>query len=199
MTEAQLFKILKALHPSDHSLGLFLCHDIPCPKHLSPTTFAHKLLILHGQSRLNTLGLAEILYRLDRLDLLETVLQISTQWIASHLQNHCPNLISEYRILLAHIYNQLTSFEASNLQFLLQASLKPAAITNAPSFLEFLLLLESLNLLGPSNLQSLQKALTSISRLDLAHKIHLFLQSPHSKWPSKSCIHPTTLQLLSPN
>nr|BAG59828.1 unnamed protein product [Homo sapiens] len=87
------------------------------------------------------------------------------------------HLVSDYRVLMAEIGEDLDKSDVSSLIFLMKDYMGRGKISKEKSFLDLVVELEKLNLVAPDQLDLLEKCLKNIHRIDLKTKIQKYKQS----------------------
>nr|KAF6336295.1 CASP8 and FADD like apoptosis regulator [Myotis myotis] len=153
-----IHQIDEALDEDEREMLLFLCRDVVAD--VSAFNVRDLLDSLNERGKLSHMGLAELLYRVRRFDLL----------------GH-PHLVSDYRVLMAEIGEHLDKSDMSSLIFLMKDYMGRGKTAKDKSFLDLVMELEKLNLVAPDQLELLEKCLKNIHRIDLKTKIQKYKQS----------------------
>ncbi|KAM6176028.1 CASP8 and FADD-like apoptosis regulator [Erethizon dorsatum] len=169
-----IHRVEEALDEEEKEVLSFLCRDVAVD--LPPSNARDLLAMLNERGQLSSLGLAELLYRVRRFDLLKRVLRIDRAVLETHLRRH-PGLVSNYRVLMMEIGEDLDKSDVSALTFLMRDYTGRSKTAKDKSFLELVIELEKLNLVAPDQLDLLEKCLKNIHRLDLKTKIEKYKQS----------------------
>nr|XP_019582344.1 PREDICTED: CASP8 and FADD-like apoptosis regulator isoform X2 [Rhinolophus sinicus] len=174
MTAEVINQVDEALDEDEKEMLLFLCRDIAAD--VTPLNARDLLDILSERGMLSLMDLAELLYRVRRFDLLKRILKMDKMTVEAHLRRH-PHLISDYRVLMTEIGEDLDKTDMSSLLFLMRDHMGRGKITKDKSFLDLVMDLEKLNLVAPDQLDLLEKCLKNIHRIDLKTKIQKYKQS----------------------
>ncbi|KAM5266051.1 CASP8 and FADD-like apoptosis regulator isoform 4-T25 [Hipposideros larvatus] len=174
MTAEVIHQVEEALDEDEKEMLLFLCRDIAAD--VTPLNVRDLLDILRERGMLSVMHLAELLYRVRRFDLLKRILKIDRMTMEAHLLRH-PHLISDYRVLMTEIGEDLDKTDMSSLLFLMRDYMGRSKIAKDKSFLDLVMELEKLNLVAPDQLDLLEKCLKNIHRIDLKTKIQKYKQS----------------------
>uniref|UniRef100_H0UT63 CASP8 and FADD-like apoptosis regulator n=1 Tax=Cavia porcellus TaxID=10141 RepID=H0UT63_CAVPO len=169
-----IHQVEEALDEEEKEALAFLCRDVAVD--LPPSSARDLLAALSERGQLTSLGLAELLYRVRRFDLLKRVLGMDRVALESHLRRH-PGLVSSFRVLMMEIGEDLDKSDLSALTFLMRDYTGRGKTAKGKSFLELVIELEKLNLVAPDQLDLLEKCLKNIHRLDLKKKIEKHKQS----------------------
>ncbi|XP_040084751.1 CASP8 and FADD-like apoptosis regulator isoform X2 [Oryx dammah] len=174
MSAEVIHQVEEALDEDEKDALLFLCRDVATD--VVPLNVRDLLDVLRERGKLSSLGLAELLYRVRRFDLLKGVLNMDTPTVEALLRRH-PHLISDYRVLMMEIGEDLDKSEVSSLMFLMRDYTGRSKIAKDKSFLDLVVELEKLNLVAPDQLNLLEECLQNINRIDLKTKIQKYRQS----------------------
>lgn len=174
MSAEVIHQVEEALDEDEKEMLLFLCRDIASDA--APLNVRDLLDVLSERGKLSTMGLAELLYRVRRFDLLKRILKMDRMAVEAHLLRH-PHLISDYRVLITEIGEDLDKSDMSSLIFLMRDYMGRGKITKDKSFLDLVMEMEKLDLVAPDHLDVLEKCLKNIHRIDLKTKIQKYKQS----------------------
>ncbi|XP_036175769.1 CASP8 and FADD-like apoptosis regulator isoform X3 [Myotis myotis] len=169
-----IHQIDEALDEDEREMLLFLCRDVVAD--VSAFNVRDLLDSLNERGKLSHMGLAELLYRVRRFDLLKRILKMDKRAVEAHLLGH-PHLVSDYRVLMAEIGEHLDKSDMSSLIFLMKDYMGRGKTAKDKSFLDLVMELEKLNLVAPDQLELLEKCLKNIHRIDLKTKIQKYKQS----------------------
>ncbi|XP_058156365.1 CASP8 and FADD-like apoptosis regulator isoform X2 [Dasypus novemcinctus] len=169
-----IHQVEEALDDDEKEMLLFLCRDVAAD--MTSPSIRDLLDILSERGKLSALGLAELLYRVRRFDLLKRLLRMDRVTVEAHLLKH-PHLISDYRVLITEIGEDLDKSDIASLIFLMRDYTGRGRTAKNKSFLDLVVDLEKLNLLAPDQLDLLEKCLKNIHRMDLKTKIQKYKQS----------------------
>ncbi|XP_044097232.1 CASP8 and FADD-like apoptosis regulator isoform X2 [Neovison vison] len=174
MSTEVIHQVEEALDEDEKKMLLFLCRDVAAD--VAPLNVRDLLDILSERGVLSAMGLAELLYRVRRFDLLKRIFKMDKRAVEAHLLRH-PGLISDYRVLMTEIGGNLENSDLSSLFFLMRDYLGRRKVAKDKSFLDLVIELEKLNLIAPDQLDLLEKCLKNIHRVDLKTKIQKYKQS----------------------
>lgn len=174
MSAEVINQVDEALDKDEKEMLLFLCRDIATD--VTPLNARDLLDILSERGMLSIMDLAELLYRVRRFDLLKRILKMDKMTVEAHLRRH-PHLISDYRVLMTEIGEDLDKTDMSSLLFLMRDHMGRGKIAKDKSFLDLVMELEKLSLVAPDQLDLLEKCLKNIHRIDLKTKIQKYKQS----------------------
>ncbi|XP_046513728.1 CASP8 and FADD-like apoptosis regulator isoform X2 [Equus quagga] len=194
MSAEVIHQVEEALDEDEKEMLLFLCRDVAAD--VAPLNVRDLLDILRERGNLSPGGLAELLYRVRRFDLLKRILKMDKTAVEAHLRRH-PRLVSDYRVLMTEIGEDLDKSDVSSLIFLMRDYMGRSKIAKDKSFLDLVIELEKLNLLAPDQLDLLEKCLKNIHRIDLKTKIQKYRQSAIA--PGTGTSYVNALQASLPN
>nr|XP_005601737.1 CASP8 and FADD-like apoptosis regulator isoform X2 [Equus caballus]XP_008540431.1 PREDICTED: CASP8 and FADD-like apoptosis regulator isoform X2 [Equus przewalskii] len=194
MSAEVIHQVEEALDEDEKEMLLFLCRDVAAD--VAPLNVRDLLDILRERGNLSSGGLAELLYRVRRFDLLKRILKMDKTAVEAHLRRH-PRLVSDYRVLMTEIGEDLDKSDVSSLIFLMRDYMGRSKIAKDKSFLDLVIELEKLNLLAPDQLDLLEKCLKNIHRIDLKTKIQKYRQSAIA--PGTGTSYVNALQASLPN
>ncbi|XP_008591550.1 PREDICTED: CASP8 and FADD-like apoptosis regulator isoform X1 [Galeopterus variegatus] len=174
MSAEVIHEVEEALDKDEKEMLLFLCRDVAAD--VVPPNVRDLLDVLNERGKLSAVALAELLYRVRRFDLLKRILKMDKTAVEAHLLRH-PHLVSDYRVLMTEIGEDLDESDVSSLIFLMRDYTGRGKIAKDKSFLDLVIELEKLNLIAPDQLDLLEKCLKNIHRIDLKTKIQKYKQS----------------------
>ncbi|KAL1268270.1 hypothetical protein QQF64_033633 [Cirrhinus molitorella] len=119
--------------------------------------------------------LMELILKIKRYDLLREVLSTSKSAVEGLLKNG--HSVSEYRVLMADVSEDMDTDDLKSLTFLLRGTLPKQKLENVQNFLDIVVELEKLDQLSSENMDLIEHCLKSIHRVDLAKKISLYQQT----------------------
>lgn len=169
-----IHQVEESLDEDEKEMMLFLCRDVA--ENLAPPNVRELLGSLSERGQLSVATLAELLYRVRRFDLLKRVLKTDKAAVEAHLHRN-PHLVSDYRVLMMEIGENLDKSDVSSLIFLTRDYTGRGKVTKDKSFLDLVIELEKLNLIASDQLNLLEKCLKNIHRIDLKTKIQKYTQS----------------------
>ncbi|XP_054828162.1 CASP8 and FADD-like apoptosis regulator [Eublepharis macularius] len=170
---AILYQIEQELDKDEKDTMLFLCQDLVPDL---PPPDARKLLVaLNEREMLTACGLAELLYRMKRFDLLKKVLGTGRAAVETSLARN-PQMLSPYRVLMTEISEDLDKEDLESFVFLLldHSGMSYLKKAKEKSFLGIITDLEKLDLVSPNQLDLIENCLLNIHRKDLAKKIQKY-------------------------
>ncbi|KAM8789701.1 CASP8 and FADD-like apoptosis regulator isoform 1-T1 [Rhynchonycteris naso] len=174
MSAEVIHQVDEALDEDEKEMLLFLCRDVA--EDAMSLNIRDLLDSLREKGKLSDMDLAELLYRVRRFDLLKRILRMDKMTVEAYLRSH-PHLISDYRVLITEIGENLDKSDMSSLIFLMRDYMSRGKTAKDKSFLDFVMDLEKLNLVAPDQLDLLEKCLKNIHRIDLKKKIQKYKQS----------------------
>ncbi|XP_045703528.1 CASP8 and FADD-like apoptosis regulator isoform X4 [Phyllostomus hastatus] len=176
MSAEVIHQIEEALDDDEKEMLLFLCRDVAAD--VTACNVRDLLDSLNERGKMTIMGLAELLYRVRRFDLLKRILKMDKMTVEAYLLRH-PHLISDYRVLMTEIGDNLDNSDMSSLIFLMRDYMGrgKTAKNKDKSFLDLVMELEKLNLVAPDQLDLLERCLKTIHRIDLKTKIQKYKQS----------------------
>ncbi|XP_069851903.1 CASP8 and FADD-like apoptosis regulator isoform X2 [Dipodomys merriami] len=175
VSSAVIHQVEEALDEDERERLLFLCRDVVTDEVLP--NVRDLLDTLRERGKLSILGLAELLYRMGRFDLLKRILKMDRRTVEAHLRGNPHHLVSDYRVLITEIDENLAKSDVSSLIFLMRDYIGRAKTAKDKSFLDLVNELEKLDLISPDQLNLLETCLKNIHRVDLKIKIQKYKQS----------------------
>ncbi|XP_052421098.1 CASP8 and FADD-like apoptosis regulator [Carassius gibelio] len=127
------------------------------------------------QMRMDYVFLMELILRIKRYDLLREVLSTNKSTVEGLLKNS--HSVSEYRVLMADVSEDMDTENLKSLAFLLRGTLPKHKLENVQSFLDIVVELEKLDQLSSEKMDLIEHCLRSIHRADLAKKISHYQQT----------------------
>ncbi|XP_057192091.1 CASP8 and FADD-like apoptosis regulator isoform X1 [Triplophysa rosa] len=118
--------------------------------------------------------LTELMLRIKRYDLLRDVLSTSKGTVEGMLENS--GVVSEYRVLMADVSEDMDTHDLKSLTFLLRDTLPKHKVQNIQSFLDIVVELEKVEQLSSDKTDRIEHLMRSIHRADLAKKIRHYQQ-----------------------
>ncbi|XP_007933391.2 CASP8 and FADD-like apoptosis regulator [Orycteropus afer afer] len=174
VSAAVIHQVEEALDEDEKEVLLFLCRDVAAD--VAPPDVRDLLDILSERGKLSAMDLAELLYRMRRFDLLKRILKMDRAAVETLLLRH-RHLVSDYRVLLTEISEDLDKADVSSLIFLMRDYIGRGKLAKDKSFLDLVVELEKQNLVAPDRLDLLETCLKTIHRIDLKTKIQKYKQS----------------------
>lgn len=169
-----IHQVEESLDEDEKEMLLFLCRDVT--ENLAAPNVRDLLDSLSERGQLSFAALAELLYRVRRFDLLKRILKTDKAAVEDHLCRN-PHLVSDYRVLLMEIGENLDQSDVSSLIFLTRDYTGRSKVAKDKSFLDLVIELEKQNLIASDQLNLLEKCLKNIHRIDLKTKIQKYTQS----------------------
>ncbi|XP_043105107.1 CASP8 and FADD-like apoptosis regulator [Puntigrus tetrazona] len=127
------------------------------------------------QARTDYTFLMELVLRIKRYDLLREVLSTDKSSVEGLLKNG--HSVSQYRVLMADVGEDMDSEDLKSMMFLLKGTLPQKKLENVQSFLDVVVELEKLDQLSSEKMDLLERCLRSIHRADLAQRIRHYQQT----------------------
>uniref|UniRef100_G1PSK3 Caspase-8 n=1 Tax=Myotis lucifugus TaxID=59463 RepID=G1PSK3_MYOLU len=163
-----LYEIGEALSSDEVASLKFLCLDyIPLRKQ-EPIKDALMLFEKLQEKKMleedNLSFLRELLFRIDRLDLLEKRLKTSQEQMRRELQIPGRAQISAYRVMLFQISEDVTAPELKDFKFFLNRELSRCKLADSMSLLDIFMEMEKRLILGEKNLDTLKRICGQINR-----------------------------------
>ncbi|NWI16071.1 CFLAR regulator, partial [Crypturellus soui] len=193
---ALIHQIEQELDKEEDELMIFLCRDLA--PDLVTADLRELLVALNEREILSQSGLSELLYRVKRFDMLRRILKTEKATVEANLAR-CPRLISDYRVLMAEINENLEKEEVDSLVFLLRDYLPRMKMGKDKSFIALVIDLEKLNLVAPNQLDLLEDCFQNIHRIDLIRKIQKYKQEAIMPSVHSQPVYVNALQASLPN
>ncbi|XP_053135555.1 CASP8 and FADD-like apoptosis regulator isoform X2 [Hemicordylus capensis] len=192
---AILHQIEQELDMDEKETMVFLCRDLV--PDLSAPDVRKIFVALNEREELTDTSLAELLYRLKRFDLLRKFLGIGRAAVEASL-SRCPQMVSNYRVLLTEINEDLDKDDLDALVFLLMGDreMSYAKMAKDKNFLAIITDLEKLDLVSPDQLDFLENCLRNIHRKDLAKKIQKYQREAPVHTIGTPALYANALQVL---
>ncbi|XP_045431360.1 caspase-8 isoform X2 [Pipistrellus kuhlii] len=172
-----LYEIGEALNSYEVAALKFLSLDYIPPRKQEPIKDALMLFEKLQEKRMleesNLSFLRELLFRIDRLDLLEKGLKTSKEEMQKELQIPGRAQISAYRVMLFQISEDVTAQELKDFKFFLNQELSRYKLAESMSLLDIFMEMEKRLILGERNLDTLKKICRQIN-LSLLDKISAY-------------------------
>ncbi|NXI50836.1 CFLAR regulator, partial [Chloroceryle aenea] len=193
---ALIYQIEQELDKEEEEMMLFLCRDLA--PDLATADLRELLVALNEREKLSFLGLSELLYRVKRFDLLRRILKTEKATVEANLARSL-RLVSDYRVLMAELSEDLEKEEVGSLVFLLRDYTSRMKMAKDKSFLALVIDLEKRNLVAPNQLDLIENCFHSIHRIDLIRKIQKYKhEALVSSVPSQP-VYVNALQASLPN
>lgn len=186
-------KVTSSLSSDESKILLYLCTDLfnnSCVEELRGDllAFAQQNPNQAGQTHSGNALLMELMFQMKRYDLLRKVFGTNKQQVEGILRKE--RVISDYRVLMADVSENLDKEDLQSLIFLLSSILPKERSTRATSFLDVVVELEKLNEVSCEKLDFLEKCLKNIRRNDLVKKI----QAYRNRGQNMPCAAPNTFK-----
>ncbi|KAG1949815.1 CASP8 and FADD-like apoptosis regulator a [Pimephales promelas] len=155
----------------------YLCTDLftnSCVEDLRGAllAFAKQRQNQTGQSQAGDALLMELMFRMKRFDVLKKVFGTNRQQVERILQEG--RALSDYRVLMADMNENLDKEELQSLIFLLNSILPKERMARATSFLDVVVELEKLDEVSCDKLELLEHCLKNLKRMDLVKRIQAY-------------------------
>ncbi|XP_019945252.1 CASP8 and FADD-like apoptosis regulator isoform X2 [Paralichthys olivaceus] len=166
-------QIAEALSSSERRSLFYLCESpqtddsTACAKEM----LKNKVICQDG----GQLFLAELLSQLRRFDILRRVCRISKEEVESIPK--CQQVLPRFRVLMAHISEDLAHEDLDNVKFLMGSMLPRETMEKAKNFLDVIIELEKQDQVSPERVDIVEKCLINIGRVDLAKKVTKYKMS----------------------
>uniref|UniRef100_A0A663LYD2 CASP8 and FADD-like apoptosis regulator n=1 Tax=Athene cunicularia TaxID=194338 RepID=A0A663LYD2_ATHCN len=191
-----IHQIEQELDKDEEEMVVFLCRDLA--PDLATADLRELLVALNEREKLSFLGLSELLYRVKRFDLLRRILKTEKATVEANLARSL-RLVSDYRVLMVEINENLEKEEVSSLVFLLRDYAPRMKMVKDKSFLALVIDLEKLNLVAPNQLDLLENCFRNIHRVDLIRKIQKFRHEALMSSGHSQPVYVNALQASLPN
>ncbi|XP_035029786.2 CASP8 and FADD-like apoptosis regulator isoform X1 [Hippoglossus stenolepis] len=166
-------QIAEALDSSERRRVFYLCesedtdYSLACVKEMLKS----RVMCQEG----GDLFLAELLSQLRRFDILRRVCSISRAEVERIPKGQ--QVLPEFRVLMAHISEDLANEDLNNVKFLMGSTLPRETMEKAKNFLDVISEVERLDLVSPERVDIVEQCLTNIGRVDLAKKVTKYKMS----------------------
>ncbi|XP_005049244.1 PREDICTED: CASP8 and FADD-like apoptosis regulator [Ficedula albicollis] len=191
-----IHQIQEELDKEEEEMMVFLCRDLA--PDLATADLKDILVALNEREKLTPVGLAELLYRVKRFDLLRRILNTEKATVEAHLARSL-RLIPDYRVLMVEINENLEKEEVGSLGFLLRDYAPRMKMAKDKSFLALIIDLEKLNLVAPNQLDLIENCFRSIHRIDLIKKIQKYKHEASVSSVYSQPVYVNALQASLPN
>lgn len=108
--------------------------------------------------------LKELLFQINRMDLLATYLSTSKKEMKEQLQTPGQAQISSYRVMLLRIAEEVTRPELRNFKFLLHKEIPKCKLDDSMSLLDIFIEMEKRDILGDERLDTLKRLCEQVNR-----------------------------------
>ncbi|KAG7330859.1 hypothetical protein KOW79_004828 [Hemibagrus wyckioides] len=126
--------------------------------------------------------LIELMLRMRRYDLLSEVLGISKSEAEQRLKNG--HALSDYRVLMADLSEDVGSEDLQSLVFLLRGILPKEKVQKLECFLDVVVELEKLDQISSTRMDVMEKYLKAIRRVDLAKRLSQYQSKAGTQSPA---------------
>ncbi|KAL3056515.1 hypothetical protein OYC64_019074 [Pagothenia borchgrevinki] len=116
-----------------------------------------------------------LMWQLRRFDILRNVYKTSKEEVEVSLKH--VQVLPKFRVLMANINEDMAAEDLSNVKFLLSSTIPRENMEKATSFLDVIIELEKLDIVSPERVDSVEKCLRDIGRVDLAKKVSAYKMS----------------------
>lgn len=136
--------------------------------------------------------LKEILFRLNRFDILKRIMGTSRQEVEEILRVN-GRVLSDYRVLMLELDENLEAEDLHSLTFLLSSTVSKGQLDRATSFLDIVVELEKLDKVSCEKVEVVEECMRNIRRVDLAKRIHAYQRGQNnserhvSQSPAQHC------------
>ncbi|XP_039883877.1 CASP8 and FADD-like apoptosis regulator isoform X1 [Simochromis diagramma] len=163
-------EIAEALSSNERSRLFYLCesldtdHSVACMKEMLRSKVTQ-----HQNAHL---FLAELMWRLGRLDILRKVCKVNRDDLERTRQ-----MVPRFRVLMTELSEELDTQDLDSIKFLLSCKLSREKLEKTKSFLDIIVELEKLDSVSPERLDFVEDCLTNIGRIDLVKKLTTYKNS----------------------
>ncbi|KAM6918317.1 caspase-8 [Xenentodon cancila] len=173
MDRLTLALIAEELDSSDVAGLCFLCSDVINRKRLEGIEDAKKLFLRLEEKALleNRSFLSQLLKTIHRADLLN-LLQTDNRQMEETDANP---ILSDYRVMLYNIYEDMTKENLENMKYLLSSDLGRRQLEMSKTALDVFLEMEKMGLISKSNVQMLHELLQQFDQ-KLASNVHNYME-----------------------
>uniref|UniRef100_A0A8B9JKC9 CASP8 and FADD-like apoptosis regulator a n=1 Tax=Astyanax mexicanus TaxID=7994 RepID=A0A8B9JKC9_ASTMX len=171
-------RVVECLNTEECKKLRYLCSDRLTAEYVEDCRGALITLITQpdghlGQTPPGDTLLKEILFRLNRFDILKKILGTSRQDVEQMLRKS-GRVLSDYRVLMVELDENLEAEDLRSLIFLLSSTVSKGLLDRVTSFLDVVLELEKMDKVSSENVKVVEECLRNIGRLDLARRIQTF-------------------------
>ncbi|KAL7882236.1 hypothetical protein AOLI_G00090850 [Acnodon oligacanthus] len=160
-------RIVEELSPEECKRLSYLCGALDADR--CAANIREMLQSLMGQVETDYLFLVELMLRMRRYDLLKCVLGTTKAEAEGLLKNS--RSLSDYRVLMAELSEDVGSGDLESLVFLLRGTLPKETVEKFECFLDVVVELERLDQMSSSRMDVMEQYLRAIHRVDLAKKL----------------------------
>ncbi|KAF7709206.1 CASP8 and FADD-like apoptosis regulator [Silurus meridionalis] len=175
-----IHRIAEELNPEECKRLTYLCREF----HTERSSASVKEMLQSCIVRMNTnqIFLMELMLRMKRYDLLSELLGISKSEAERLLENS--HKISDYRVLMADLSEDVGSDDLESLVFLLRGTLPKEKVEKFECFLDVVVELEKMNQISSTRVDMMEKYLRTIQRVDLAKRLNQYQSRAKTQRPS---------------
>uniref|UniRef100_W5KWJ5 CASP8 and FADD-like apoptosis regulator a n=1 Tax=Astyanax mexicanus TaxID=7994 RepID=W5KWJ5_ASTMX len=171
-------RVVECLNTEECKKLRYLCSDRLTAEYVEDCRGALITLITQpdghlGQTPPGDTLLKEILFRLNRFDILKKILGTSRQDVEQMLRKS-GRVLSDYRVLMVELDENLEAEDLRSLIFLLSSTVSKGLLDRVTSFLDVVLELEKMDKVSSENVKVVEECLRNIGRLDLARRIQAY-------------------------
>ncbi|XP_060786414.1 CASP8 and FADD-like apoptosis regulator [Neoarius graeffei] len=177
---ALITQIVEELSPEECKRLLYLCGEL----HTKQCTSNVKEILQSCMVQVQTEEalLMELMLRMRRYDLLLKVLGISKTKAEQLLENG--HALSDYRVLMAELSEDVGSDDLGSLVFLLRGTLPKEKVEKFECFLDVVVELEKLDQISSTRTDVMVKYLRDIHRVDLAKRLSQYQSTAETQRPA---------------
>ncbi|KAJ8255675.1 hypothetical protein COCON_G00195390 [Conger conger] len=161
---------------------LYLCGDLH--PHWSVEDVRGMFRLKMNCQEVDQMFLLELMLRLRRFDILRKVLRTNRQEAEAMLGRG--HVVSEYRVLMSDISQNMGKKDLSSVIFLLSGKVPRGQLEKATSFLDVVVELEMLDKVSSDKVDLIYECLRTVRRLDLAKKVQLYQMRDGGEMPQLS-------------
>ncbi|XP_063085406.1 caspase-8-like [Cavia porcellus] len=162
-----LSKIGEQLNSEELDALKFLSHDHIPQQNQEPILNAHMLFQRLQEKNVLVEGdlsfLKELLFQINRLDLLGTYMNTSKEEMEAELRTSGKAQISAYRVMLLRLAEDINNYDLKSFRFLLSTNLSKFKLDDM-NMLEIFIEMEKKAMLGQDNLDTLKKICDQVKR-----------------------------------
>lgn len=165
--------IAESLDSSERRRLLYLCESPETDTSVACVKEALRSIVTSRDN--NGLFLAELVYRLERFDILRKLFKFSRENIERDLKHK--QVLSRFRVLMAAISEEMNSDDVNRIKFLLGNTISRENLENVKNFLDVIVELEKRDSISPERVDFVEKCLRDIDRIDLAKRVASYKMS----------------------
>ncbi|KAK3543495.1 hypothetical protein QTP70_023203 [Hemibagrus guttatus] len=173
-------RIVEELSPEECKRLSYLCRELYSDR--CTTNIREMLQSCMDQMHTAQPFLIELMLRMRRYDLLSEVLGISKSEAEQHLKNG--HALSDYRVLMADLSEDVGSDDLESLVFLLRGILPKEKVEKFECFLDVVVELEKLDQISSTRMDVMEKYLKAIRRVDLAKRLSQYQSKAGTQSPA---------------